>query len=365
MDVSFRPIEREPYNDTIEFVTTQGNFYIGVVATLPEFGVKMQKYLDFGFSTVKEESVKTFTLRNVGEVDAPYELLSEFPFTVSPAKGNIRPGKMENVRLHFLPTEASVYVGTIVCKQPEPRPALVMKISGIGKIPHVAVSKHMIDYESVLTGQHRTEEVILTNTALVPVSFEIRPHPHDHDATFFWQKTSGRIPADGSVAINIKYTPLSTGSFDMDYFDVITPGGNMQTICCKGFAEPHRVEVFVPPPKTDPDRPPGPNPALNFGNLELGKVSMKTVELINKTKSQAFYQFVTEPTGCFELSRADGTIIPESSVNIDIRFKARIPGNFYRRVFILIKNQGPLYLDLTATAYHQLQVRGMAVAAPG
>ena len=98
VDVSFRPIEREPYNDTIEFVTTQGNFYIGVVATLPEFGVKMQKYLDFGFSTVKEESVKTFTLRNVGEVDAPYELLSEFPFTVSPAKGNIRPGKMENIR---------------------------------------------------------------------------------------------------------------------------------------------------------------------------------------------------------------------------------------------------------------------------
>jgi len=41
----------------------------------------------------------------------------------------------------------------------------------------------------------------------------------------------------------------------------------------------------------------------------------------------------------------------ESSVNIDIRFKARIPGNFYRRVFILVKNQGPLYLDLTGKSY--------------
>jgi len=59
---------------------------------------------------------------------------------------------------------------------------------GIGKIPHVAVSRHLIDYEAVLTGQHRTEEVILTNTALVPVSFEIRPHPHDHDPTFHWQQ---------------------------------------------------------------------------------------------------------------------------------------------------------------------------------
>jgi len=352
--VSFRPIQTEYYNDTIEFVTTQGNFFIGVVATLPEFGVKMQKYLDFGFSTVKEESVKTFTLRNVGEVDAPFELLSEFPFTVSPIRGNIKPGKMENIRLNFFPTEASVYVGTIVCKQPEPRPALVMKISGIGKIPHIAVSKHMIDYEQVLTGQHRTEEIILTNTALVPVSFEIRPHPHDHDNIFHWQSWKGRIPADGSIALNIKYSPLSTGSFDLDYFDVVTPGGNLQTICCKGFAEPHRVEVFVPPPKTNPDFV-ALTPALNFGNLELGRVSMKTVELINKTKAQAFYQFVTEPTGCFEFSRADGIIIPESTVNVDIRFKARIPGNYYRRIFILVKNQGPLYLDLTATAYHQLQ----------
>ena len=352
--MSFRPIQTEYYNDTIEFVTTQGNFFIGVVATLPEFGVKMQKYLDFGFSTVKEESVKTFTLRNVGEVDAPFELLSEFPFTVSPIRGNIKPGKMENIRLNFFPTEASVYVGTIVCKQPEPRPALVMKISGIGKIPHIAVSKHMIDYEQVLTGQHRTEEIILTNTALVPVSFEIRPHPHDHDNIFHWQSWKGRIPADGSTALNIKYSPLSTGSFDLDYFDVVTPGGNLQTICCKGFAEPHRVEVFVPPPKTNPDFV-ALTPALNFGNLELGRVSMKTVELINKTKARAFYQFVTEPTGCFEFSRADGIIIPESTVNVDIRFKARIPGNYYRRIFILVKNQGPLYLDLTATAYHQLQ----------
>jgi cilia- and flagella-associated protein 65 len=112
--------------------------------------------------------------------------------------------------------------------------------------------------------------------------------------------------------------------------------------------------VFVPPPKTNPEFV-APTASLNFGQLELGRVSMKTVELVNHTRAQAFYQFVTEPTGCFELSRADGTIIPESRVNIDIRFKARIPGNYYRRIFILIKNQGPLFLDLTATAYHQLQ----------
>ena len=353
VDVSFRPIKSEYYDDTIEFITTAGNFYIHVVATLPEFGVKMQKYLDFGFSTVKEESVKTFTLRNVGEVDAPFELLSDSPFHVSPTTGVIKPGDKKTIQLHFLPTEASVFVGTVVCKQPQPRPALVMKISGIGKIPHIVASKHVIDYEAVLTSQHRTEEVILSNTALVPVSFEIRPHPHDHDTVFHWQTTKGRIPADGSVAINIKYSPLSTGSFDLDYFDVVTPGGNVQTVCCKGFSEPHRVEVYVPPPKTNPTLV-ATTPSLNYGQMELGNVALKTVNLINKTKATAFFQFITEANGVFEFSRTDGTIIPESTVNVDIKFHARVPGNYYRRIFVLVKNQGPLYLDLTATAYHQV-----------
>mmetsp|Transcript_9855 Transcript_9855/g.22507 ORF Transcript_9855/g.22507 Transcript_9855/m.22507 type:complete len:1836 (-) Transcript_9855:105-5612(-) len=341
IDVNFRPIRSEPYDDVIEFITTQGNFFIRVIATMPEHGVKMQEHLDFGFATVKEESTRTFVLRNIGEVNAPFELLSEAPFDVHPKEGVIFPGKTMTVKISFFPTEASVYVGTIVCKQPIPRPALVMKISGIGKIPFVAISKSEVDFGTVLTGRTVNEEVILTNTSLVPVSFELNPVPHDHDPIFHWKIVKGKIPADGSLALQVAYTPISTGSFDCDYFEIVTPGGNIQRICCKGFAEPHSVEI---------DRN-----SINFGNLELGKVSLRTLEIRNNTKEKAFYQFITESQGCFEFSRTDGSIIQESSVNVDIRFTARVPGNFYRRIFILIKNQGPLYLDLTATAYHQNQ----------
>ena len=28
----------------------------------------------------------------------------------------------------------------------------------------------------------------------------------------------------GSVALNVRYTPLATGAFDCDYFDIVTPG---------------------------------------------------------------------------------------------------------------------------------------------
>ena len=139
VDVSFRPIRSELYDDVIEFLTSNGNFFVRVIATLPEFGVHMQEYLDFGFATCKEESTSKFVLRNVGEVEAPFDLLVEKPFTVEPKAGNIKPGAVAEINLVFNPQDASVYVGTVVCKQPAGRPTLQMKISGIGKIPHIQV----------------------------------------------------------------------------------------------------------------------------------------------------------------------------------------------------------------------------------
>jgi len=342
VDVSFRPIEKAVYDDVVEFITSSGSFFIRVVATLKEQGLKVQEYLDFGFATVKEESHRQFVLKNVGEVDSPFELLAEPPFSVEPVSGVCKVGTSVPINLTFFPTEASVYVGTIVVKQPE-GPSLVMKVSGIGKLPYLNVSEHLLDFGNVLLGQSMTLELIVSNQSLVPVSYNLIPVPTDNDPAFKWSATSGKLPADSSVALMVKYTPLATGAFDCEYFDIVTPAGGIQKICCKGYAQPHDVQLAVT--------------SINFGNLVLGKTSMRTVEITNQTNAQAFYQFVTEPSGCFEFSRTDGTIIPESTSNVDIRFKARTVGNFYRRIFILVKNQGPLYLDLTATAYHQVDTQ--------
>lgn len=341
VDVSFRPIEKAVYDDVVEFITSNGSFFIRVVATLKEQGLKVQEYLDFGFATVKEESHRQFVLKNVGEVDSPFELLAEPPFSVEPISGVCKVGTSVPISLTFFPTEASVYVGTVVVKQPE-GPSLVMKVSGIGKLPYLNVSDHLLDFGNVLLGQSMTIELIVSNQSLVPVSYNLIPVPTDNDPAFKWSATSGKLPADSSVALVVRYTPLATGAFDCEYFDIVTPAGGIQKICCKGYAQPHDVQLAVS--------------SINFGNLMLGKTSMRTVEITNHTNAQAFYQFVTEPMGCFEFSRTDGTIIPESTSNVDIRFKARTVGNFYRRIFILVKNQGPLYLDLTATAYHEVKI---------
>ena len=361
IDVSFRPIRSEVYDDVIEFNSSNGTFYIRVVATLPEFGIRMQEFLDFGFSTVKEENTKSFLLRNVGDVDAPFELLAEPPFSLKADKGarGVRPtakgiagvissGQDASISLSFVPQDASVFVGTVVCKQPDDRPTLVMKISGIGKLPFLQISVQTLNFGGVLTGKIKAMELILTNTTLVPVSFQIQPAAADRDPVFSWSAHSGRVPADGSLALTARYAPAATGAFDCEYFEITTPGGNHHRVCCKGRAEPHNVVIS-----------PG---AISFGNLELGRVALRTVEVANRTDDAAFYQFVTEPAGCFELARTDGIVAARSSAHLDIRFRARIPGNFYRRLFLLVKNQGPLHVDLVATAYHPNQDQVSSIA---
>ena len=46
---------------------------------------------------------------------------------------------------------------------------------------------------------------------------------------------------------------------------IVTAGGNRQTVCCKGFGEPHDVSLD--------------KKSLSFGNMELGKASLRTVEV--------------------------------------------------------------------------------------
>ena len=281
IEVSFRPIRAEPYDDVIEFNSSNGTFYIRVRATLAEYGVKMQEYLDFGFSTVKEESRKHFLLRNVGEVDAPFELQVEPPFALeagdgilaaAPApkgfSGTLPPKRDARVALLFTPLDASVFVGTVVCKQPAGRPALVMRISGIGKLPFVQASAPSLDFGSVLTGQSRDLELVLTNTTLVPVSVALRPLPAGRDPVFAFRGAAWRLPADSSLAVTATYRPAATGSFDCEYFDLETPGGNCPRVCLRGCAEPHDVRAAPA--------------AVSFGNLPLGRLALRTVELINR-----------------------------------------------------------------------------------
>lgn len=59
----------------------------------------------------------------------------------------------------------------------------------------------------------------------------------------------------------------------------------------------------------------------------------------------------TDQTNLFSFSQTVGTVKPHSSTRIVVNFGPKKTGNYYERVFCIIKNHKVLYVDLIGTCF--------------
>ena len=97
--------------------------------------------------------------------------------------------------------------------------------------------------------------------------------------------------------------------------------------------------------------------ALVFGDVKLGNIMSRVVFLTNESDVPVSWQFVVEDKGTFQFDRTYGVIPPKLEAHVIVRFEPEVSGNFYRRIFCLVKNQLPLAIDCVATAYADLSRR--------
>ena len=63
------------------------------------------------------------------------------------------------------------------------------------------------------------------------------------------------------------------------------------------------------------------------------------------------FQFITDQSNVFSFSQSQGTVKDHSSTRIIITFNPPRTGNFYERVFCMVRNHKVLYVDLIGTCY--------------
>ena len=136
LEVHFRPIRLEEYDDVVEFLTEKGSFVVPIGAAIPQISSHVPTNLDFGFCPIAETGVKTFVVTNDGEVPIDFSWTFEEPFTLTPASGSIGVGGTQTITARFAPTDGCVYVATCVCTVPG-HTSHSMKLGGIGKFPFV------------------------------------------------------------------------------------------------------------------------------------------------------------------------------------------------------------------------------------
>lgn len=116
-----------------------------------------------------------------------------------------------------------------------------------------------------------------------------------------------------------------------------TPGGNTIKICCKGCAVGPKVTLS--------------NEAIDFGDIEEGKIVKKTFSLQNNSNVDASFAIRSECRGVFHFDKTAGTIPAMKSMQLFVSLIPRRSINYYKRVYIQINDENCLPLDLLGTGY--------------
>ena len=382
LDVIFRPIRLEAYDDFVTFRTEAGKFTVRVCSRISHLEVQTPPSIDFGFCPVGEVSKRTLLIRNTGQKTATFSLDNGKPFDLFPMSGTIEPGKEMPITVSYNPTDATVFVASIVCYVPGLVP-LITKISGIGKYPYISASDSRLDYGTVIYRSGKVHNVMhekefeLRNQSFVPATFEIVPGRDSKGyPVFSFKPNRGTIPPESHLVIKVRYKPVAPRSYSCDRFKIITPGGNDVEITCTGQS---MGPAIVLARKEAPSRSNGAGKSekeedgtsstaivkpklsrptsLQFGDVKIGQVTSRVIYLTNNSELPVPFQFVVEDKGTFLFNRTAGVIPPKLQTHVTLVFEPKVSGNFYRRIFCLFKDQLPLCIDCIGTGYADLSRR--------
>jgi hypothetical protein len=290
---------------------------------------------------VREKSIRTLTLTNTGDLDAPFRWKYEKPpFTLTPEAGLLKPGEQVTVTITFFPTEATSLDGFFECRVAGGELIRAVRVLAISKFPYVSLAKPLVDFGELLVGKRLEQKVKLRNQSEVWTTFKMKSLDTDRDPVFLIKPTSGLIPPGEDVDLRLVYCPQSTGTWSSDRFLFQTPGGNHTQLTLTGNATGPQVSTDVH--------------ELDFGDLVLGRSKSKQIRVLNESNQPVQYEFDNNQSASFSVDRPSGTIAPLLSVILIVTFKPIHTINYYKRLHILFKNQTPLHLDLYGTAYDEL-----------
>lgn len=364
IDVVFRPVTDDPYDDVIVFRMQEGEksgaFQVPVVALIPKLLVSTPTGIDMGFCPTHQLTQKTFQMENYGEIEAPFRWEVPYPFELSPAEGVIPVGQVQDITISINPKAASVFVSKCTCFVGEnvhaiiPDPVLITDLSAIGKYTYVVLSDHTVEFGEVLTGtphEMKSKEVVLRNQGVVPAIFKCTRHDNDRDEVFHIFPREGVVPTQGELTVTVSYSALAAGMFSLDEYTFETPGGCKATLTVSGQSMPTKVDLYRDLVGGATACSASPIDSINFRDTEVGVQETRTIFLKNHSSVPTNFSVVGDPMGLFTIEPNSGVIPALLEKHFKITFLPTKPINYYRRFFVLIGDALPLLMDVMGTGF--------------
>jgi len=240
----------------------------------------------------------------------------------------------------FNSEEAKVVIVAVVINlsQGETERSRVIKMSAMSKFPFIVLNKDEIDFESLLVGKTMSHKVTVKNSSLVQTNIKVEKIKDDEkDNAFSTNFSEGVLPPHSEAFITIEYKPQVAGTISCCYYRITSDGGNELSLSCKGEAEGFSVQLSAN--------------SVQFGEVSTGNSSNRLINVMNNNDMPATFQFMADKNNLFSFSQTEGTIKPYSFTRIIVTFIPPKTGNYYERVFCLIRNHRVLYVDLMGTCF--------------
>ncbi|KAM4731000.1 cilia- and flagella-associated protein 65 [Anableps anableps] len=359
--VTFRPVQKCEYNDSIQFQAEEGSFQVCLHAVLPSHNLKVPPSVMLPLCAVQHSTQTSFPLKNVSKVQASFKWDCATPFQLSPEQGLLKPGQECLITVDFQPLEAQVYQQQAYCRFGEDGDkadgCCTVLLQGIAKYPYLQLknlsnkeknshSDPELHFGSVAVGQSLRKEFEIFNPSPVNVCFSLSRLPGGAamvGSHFSWDVTSDKIAPGGSLQVSVTYSPAVVDIVSVEYLSV-SYGGALSKTLIKLTGNCIGPELCLS------------SSVVDFRCVEERGSAVQTVELLNSSPIQAFFQWdIDNKHSVFSVLPASGTVVPNGLIKVKVLYRPRRPMAHHRRVACLILHKEPLFLDLIGTCHSELQ----------
>jgi len=175
----------------------------------------------------------------------------------------------------------------------------------------------------------------------VPTNYTIeRVNDDGKDKAIKVDHNSGELLPGQITKVTVTYTPSLAGVKSYCLLKVSAFGGNEIEFSCRGEADGYNVELS--------------SKTVHFGEVQAQQTTNRLLNVVNDSDLPTSFQFFTDKSNLFSISMTEGIVKPHASQRIIITFSPQRTGNYYERIFCLVKNHKVLYVDLLGTCYDVL-----------
>ncbi|XP_026150303.1 cilia- and flagella-associated protein 65 isoform X2 [Mastacembelus armatus] len=359
--VSFRPLQKCEYEDSIEFQGKDGSFQVYLRALIPHHALEVPDSVKLSICAVQHSSHTTFRLKNASKLHTSFQWLCAAPFHVSPEQGLLKPSQECRITVAFQPQEALVYQQQAYCwfgEGDKLENYCTVLLQGLAKYPCLQIRNPVttelkeqegpvLHFGSVAVGQSLQKHFEIFNPSSVTASFSLSRLSDEvplFGSEFSCDVTSGKVEPGESQWVAVNYSPAVVDTVSVEYLRLTCRGALNDTVL--------KLSGTCIGPKVTLS-----SSVVDFGCAEEGGAVIQTVELLNSSPAEAFYQWDLDCNGhsVFRIQPASGTVHPHSKTALTAVYRPTQPIAHHRRVACLILHMDPLFLDMIGTCHSELE----------